>query len=195
MEIYNIFIFRRDLRIHDNNGINYCIENLKNVIPIFIFTPEQVTENNKYKSNNAIQFMIESLKELNEELNNHGSKLHIFYGNNIEIINYIISKIKIENIIFNMDYTPYALNRDKCIETLCEKNDIEIKIIQDYLLMDIGSLNKKDQWRWRCSHQKAYSLAKLFLPYSVSKRHKLLAIINHYEFVLPKRRLREKFNF
>tara|TARA_R100000030_G_scaffold91190_1_gene76154 strand:+ start:192 stop:614 length:423 start_codon:yes stop_codon:yes gene_type:complete len=58
-----------------------------------------------------------------------------------------------------------------------------------------GSLNKKDQWRWRCSHQKAYKLAKLFLPYSVSKRRKLLAIINHYEFILPKRRLGEKFDF
>lgn len=144
MEIYNIFIFRRDLRIHDNNGINYCIENLKNVIPIFIFTPEQVSENNKYKSNNAIQFMIESLKELDKDLKKNESKLHIFYGNNIEIINYIISKIKIENIIFNMDYTPYALNRDECIKNLCENNDIKIKIIQDYLLMDIGSLNKKD---------------------------------------------------
>ena len=58
-----------------------------------------------------------------------------------------------------------------------------------------GSLNKKDQWRWRCSHQKAYALSKLFLPYSVSKREKLLKIINHYEFKKPKRRLREKFNF
>ena len=58
-----------------------------------------------------------------------------------------------------------------------------------------GSLNKKDQWRWRCSHRNAYKLARLFLPYSVSKREKLLAIINHYEFILPKRRLGEKFDF
>ena len=25
-----------------------------------------------------------------------------------------------------------------------------------------GSMGKKDQWRWRCSHQKALHLAKLF---------------------------------
>ena len=31
-----------------------------------------------------------------------------------------------------------------------------------------GSLNKKNQWRWRCSHRKAYKLAKLFIPYSSS---------------------------
>jgi len=58
-----------------------------------------------------------------------------------------------------------------------------------------GSLNKKNQWRWRCSHRKAYELAKLFIPYSSSKREKLLKIINHYEFILPKKSLGEKFNF
>ena len=58
-----------------------------------------------------------------------------------------------------------------------------------------GSMNKKDQWRWRCSHRNAYKLAKLFIPYSSSKREKLLKIINHYEFILPKKSLGEKFNF
>lgn len=58
-----------------------------------------------------------------------------------------------------------------------------------------GSMNRKDQWRWRCSHRKAYYLAQLFLPYSVSKRKKLYSIINHYQFILPKRLLGEKFNF
>lgn len=38
----NLFIFRRDLRIIDNNTLTYCINKLKlnNIIPIFIFTPE-----------------------------------------------------------------------------------------------------------------------------------------------------------
>jgi len=48
-----------------------------------------------------------------------------------------------------------------------------------------GSLAKKEQWRWRCSHQKALRLAKLFYPYCVCKREKLLKIINHYEFKMP----------
>ena len=58
-----------------------------------------------------------------------------------------------------------------------------------------GSLNKKEQWRWRCSHQKALYLSKLFLPYSVSKRKKLLDIINHYEFKKPTEALSKKFPF
>ncbi len=42
---YTIFIFRRDLRIQDNKGFIFACENFENVIPIFIFTPEQTYEN------------------------------------------------------------------------------------------------------------------------------------------------------
>ena len=58
-----------------------------------------------------------------------------------------------------------------------------------------GSLAKKEQWRWRCSHQKALHLAKLFIPYAVSKREKLYKIINHYEFKKPTEALGQKFPF
>ncbi len=65
-----LFIFRRDLRIQDNIGLNTAVEKCKNIYPVFIFTPEQVTDKNKYKSDNAIQFMIESLDDLQTMFNN-----------------------------------------------------------------------------------------------------------------------------
>ena len=55
-----IHIFTRDLRIKDNTSLN-AIETFH---PVFIFTPEQVT-NNKYKSDNAVQFMVDSLEDPN----------------------------------------------------------------------------------------------------------------------------------
>ena len=121
---YTIFIFRRDIRLYDNNGLNYAMNNLENVIPIFIFTPEQITDKNKFKSNNAIQFMIESLKDLDEDLKKYKSKLHIFQGDNIKVLRKISKEIDIENIVFNMDYTPYAIKRDKEIDTFCKKENM-----------------------------------------------------------------------
>ena len=144
MTKYNIFIFRRDLRLYDNNGLNYAMSNFDNIIPIFIFTPEQITDKNKFKSNNAIQFMIESLKELDEELKENESKLHIFQGENEKVIKKIIKDIDNENIIFNMDYTPYAIKRDKEIESICKKKNINCIIKEDYLLKEIGTFLKND---------------------------------------------------
>jgi|TARA_B100000073_G_scaffold346821_1_gene359247 hypothetical protein len=79
----------------------------------------------------------------------------------------------------------------------CIKNFYDIVKVGSIHFKGIGkgSLNKKEQWRWRCSHQKALKLAKLFLPYSVSKRNKLLSIINHYEFKKPIDALGKKFPF
>jgi len=141
---YTLFIFRRDLRLRDNKGLKFCIDNYDNIIPIFIFTPEQISYKNKYKSDNAIQFMIESLKELDNELKKNKSKLHLYHGKNITVLKKIIKEINIKHIVFNMDYTPYAQKRDKKIEKLCKKNKITCDMIEDYLLADIGSILKKD---------------------------------------------------
>ena len=144
MAKYNLFIFRRDFRIIDNNGLNYAMDNYSNILPIFIFTPEQVTSKNKYKSNNAIQFMCECLDELDNDLKKHKSKLHFFNGDNIDILSKIIKKIDVESITFNKYYTPYAIQRDCDITNYCNKNDIHCNIIEDYLLAPMSTFNKKD---------------------------------------------------
>ncbi len=141
--IYSIFIFRRDLRLNDNTSLINMMKNYNNIIPIFIFTPEQIS-NNKYKSDNAIQFMIDSLIDLDSNLKKYKSKLHLFYGDNIQIINKIIKEKNIEAIGTNMDYTPYALARDKKIKNLCKRSGIEFIYDEDYLLDNIGTFNKKN---------------------------------------------------
>ena len=77
-----LFIFRRDLRTVDNNGLNYLSELCENIYTIFIFTPEQVGSENKYKSDNSVQFMIESLHDLEHEIRSKGGQLFTFYGKN-----------------------------------------------------------------------------------------------------------------
>lgn len=63
----SIFIFRRDFRLIDNIGFIDCYKKSENVIPIFNFTPQQIDSNkNEYKSDNCVQFMIESIKELDQ---------------------------------------------------------------------------------------------------------------------------------
>ena len=83
----SIFIFRRDFRNYDNTGLLKCIkETAKNdkIYPIFIFTPEQIKKN-EFKSDNAVQFMIESLKELNKDV-----PLNLFYGHYMDVLKELI---------------------------------------------------------------------------------------------------------
>lgn len=141
----SIFIFRRDFRLNDNSGLIECYKKSNKVLPIFIFTPEQI-EKNSFFSSNSFQFMIESLEELNNELKDkYNSKIHYYYGNNIDILKDIYKKYNFDTIYFNMDYTPYAIKRDNLIKDFCKENKIDCNIIEDYLLMPIGTFLKENK--------------------------------------------------
>lgn len=147
--MYVLFIFRRDLRITDNLGFQAALSqahaNDHTLLPIFIFTPEQIASKNAYRSAKAINFMFESLQELHSDLSDrYKSKLHIFYGGNMQVLKKILSKIDIAAIACNEDYTPYAQERDEQIAKFCKTHTIEFLQYHDYLLQPIGTFNKQD---------------------------------------------------
>ena len=130
----NIFIHHRDLRINDNTTIN----NMNDISPIFIFTPQQIDNTkNKYFSNALVQFMCETLIELNEEYKNHASKMHFYYGDTLEVIKEIHENYNINSIGFNVDYSPFALKRDEEIKKWGIKNNVEIIFYEDMLLVPL----------------------------------------------------------
>lgn len=132
-----LFIFRRDLRLEDNTGLIFALKNAKSVICCFIFTPEQV-ENNPYKSNHCLQFMIESLEDLNRQLKN---RLYLFYGSP----DTIIEKLDIDAVICNKDYTPYSLHRDQKIEKACKKSKIAFYSFDDATLHPVDKTLKTNE--------------------------------------------------
>lgn len=144
----NLFLFHRDLRIQDNTTLIHQIQELEDdIIPIFIFPQEQINkEKNEYFSNNCVQFMIESLHELSEDIKSKKGKIYFFKGDTIDILKSLHKKNIINSIGYNIDYTPYARKRDKDIRDWCENEDIQYFEKEDYLLYDIleGQTKKAD---------------------------------------------------
>ena len=144
----NIFIFNRGLRIYDNTTLIHQIKQMGDIVPIFIFTPEQIDkEKNKYFSNNSVQFMIESLHELSKEIADKGGKLYFFKGDNIDVMGAILAKSPkggIKSVGMNFDYTPYARLRSDRIKKFCKENNITFYEKEDYLLHREGEGMKKD---------------------------------------------------
>jgi len=132
----SIFIFRRDLRLQDNTGLLAALKNSKQVALFFIFTPGQTTAQNKYLSENALQFMLESLSDLEIAIKNAGGKIYFFYGAADQIIKNLITQIKPDAIFTNQDYTPFSLERDDKIKALCEQHQVAFCQTQDLLLCD-----------------------------------------------------------
>ena len=135
-----LFIFRRDLRIVDNNGLNFLSELCNNIYTIFIFTPEQVGSGNKYKSDNAVQFMVQGLQDLASEISKEGGKLHTFYGHNEKVIADCIKAWDINVVAFNLDITPYSRVRDDGIVKMCQRMKVFVTYDHDYYLCNPGTI-------------------------------------------------------
>ncbi len=129
-----LFIFRRDLRIADNHGLIKALQESETVVPCFIFDPRQVGEGNSYRSMNGIQFMIESLKDLDKQLHEKGGRLYYFYGIASAVVKKLIEQENISAVYTNRDYTPFSLDRDEAIKKICLEHHCSFNQSNDLLL-------------------------------------------------------------
>lgn len=166
-----LFIFRRDLRIIDNNGLNFLSELCNNIYTIFIFTPEQVGSGNKYKSDNAVQFMIESLDNLSSEIRKQGGHLHTFYGKNNKVIADCIKAWDINVVAFNLDITPYARERDDDIVKMCQRMKVFVTYDHDYYLHPPASIKTGTGEPYQKFTPYYETASKIKVQKPVGKRH------------------------
>lgn len=130
----SLFIFRRDLRLQDNRGLAAALHLSKEVIPCFIFDERQVSNANIYKSNNALQFMIESLQDLSNNLKTRKGHLFTFHGNPEYIIATLLKELPIDAVFVNRDYTPFSRERDASLAKVCAKKKKLFYAFDDALL-------------------------------------------------------------
>lgn len=138
-----LFIHHCDLRIEDNTTLNHLWTDKKQVQPIFIFTPEQIdSKQNPYRSENAIAFMKESLADLEKSYQKQGIKLLFFMGSTLDVLEELLKKNEkeIQGIAQNMDYTPFAIEREQGIQDLCDRSGLEYICLEDKLLNPVESV-------------------------------------------------------
>jgi deoxyribodipyrimidine photo-lyase len=136
----SLFLFRRDLRIEDNTGLINASKLSEDVIPCFILDSKLLEKFNPKFSQFRLQFLKDCLLDLDGQLKNHQSHLHICSGNRDKIISELIKKQKIDAIFLNSDYSPFSRKRDNEIQRICEKNKNDFISTDDLLLHDVELL-------------------------------------------------------
>jgi deoxyribodipyrimidine photo-lyase len=164
------FIFRRDLRIFDNTALIEATKKYKKITCVFIMTPEQL-KNNIYKSESAIQFMYECLKELNQKI-----VLNFFYGKPTSIISKILKENpSIHEIYVNQDYTWYSQQRDNDIKQICEKKNVLFTSYEDHLLNNVNIV--------KTTNNKYYSIFTPYYKKAKSYKIKIPENVKHKNFI------------
>jgi deoxyribodipyrimidine photo-lyase len=163
----SLFIFRRDLRITDNTGLLDALEQSELVIPCFIFDPRQVSTANRFLSTNAVQFMIESLQDLESQLATRKAKLYLFYDYPELIIEKLIKTLKVDAVFVNEDYTPFSVKRDETLKDICARYTCVFNTARDLLLTAPDEIT---------TGQGAYY--SKFTPFFKKASHKKIALPN-----------------
>lgn len=146
---WGIHIFRRDLRLHDNHGLSTLAKQCKTILPVFFLDSHQVVKadhNKYYFSNNAVQFMCESLQDLNLQLEQHNSKLYLFFGHPGKALAKLLKQLNgTVCVSWNADYSKYALQRDAELKDVCEHYKAQIiETHTDCTLVPFEKLVKAD---------------------------------------------------
>ena len=137
-----LFVFRRDHRVHDNTALIETIKranaNSWKILPAFIFNPRQVDPTlNAYYSSNCVQFMTESLRDLQKQLEQVDGKLYCFHGEDSAIFDGLSERYNIKAVASNKDVTPFAIKRDGDVQRWCDKKGIDFISVEDYTMYPI----------------------------------------------------------
>ena len=170
----NIFWFRRDLRLDDNIGLNSALSSRNPVLGIFIFD-EDIIENLP-KDDARISFIYQKLEEINKRLNTVNSSLLVIKGNPINVFKNLIKEYEIENLYSNLDYEPYAIDRDKKISDLLKKNKIHHFQYKDQVIFGPTEILKENSLpytvftayknKWLSKFKQASISTEIFLDFS-----------------------------
>ena len=96
----NIFWFRRDLRVEDNVGFFHALNSIEEVLPIFIFDENILSQ--LPKNDARVSFIHEQLEKIQLELNKIGKSLAIFHGRPIEVFSKLISVCSFSSLLVSV---------------------------------------------------------------------------------------------
>jgi deoxyribodipyrimidine photo-lyase len=142
MEKITLFWFRRDLRIEDNCGLFHALNGKNKVLPIFIFDKEILKKLPKQDA--RLEMILISLNNIDLAMKAKRCSVGRFLGTPKTIFPELIKKWRVEKVICNEDYEPYATNRDAEIRQLLEKEGVVFEMYKDQVIFAKDEIVKKD---------------------------------------------------
>lgn len=139
---FNIFWYRRDLRIEDNIGLFKALQGKFPVVPIFIF--DQDILHQLPKEDARVTFLHETLDKIKVQFKNLNSDLWVIFGKPLEVFKTITKNHEVKNVITNRDYEPYALERDTAIKAFLESVNVGFFTFKDQVIFETNEVVKTD---------------------------------------------------
>ena len=120
--------YRNDLRVSDHEALRTACENHKNIIAVYCFDPRHYEDTvygfpktGKFRA----KFLIETLRDLQENLENLNIPLLIFKEKPEAIIPELITEYEIEKLYFQKEWTKEESDVENALKAACENVEFQ----------------------------------------------------------------------
>lgn len=127
--------FRRDLRDHDHAALSAALSNAREVHCAFIFDTD-ILDALPSRQDRRVQFIRESLVELDAALRARGGGLIVRHGRASEEIPNLARELGVASVYANRDYEPAAKARDAAVAENLEALGIAFHTRKDQAIFD-----------------------------------------------------------
>jgi len=130
---------RRDLRLDDHPALAKACDVAERVLPVFVFDT-QILRNLSNQADYRVSFIYRSLLELDSRLKQLGSKLHVLYGDPVQVIPRFADKVGASVVVTARDYEPYAFTRDAAVAAELETAGKSMVTVKDHVILEAGEV-------------------------------------------------------
>lgn len=134
--------FRRDLRLRDNPALSAAARDAGgSVIPVFILDDALLASPRTAAA--RVVFLLESLRELDAQLRERGSRLIIRRGRPAEVLPELAATAGAGALYYNRDYTPFARERDRAVARALGADGVTTRSFHDAAIVEPHELLTK----------------------------------------------------
>lgn len=126
--------FRKDLRLHDNPVLCQALQGSEEFYGIYVLSP---LFDRPIVSDNKKNFLLQSLKDLDESLRKYGSKLLVLQGQLPQVFSMVFQKLGLTTLTFQAALEQYGRQNERVVTYLAEKAGVQVIASASHSLYDI----------------------------------------------------------
>ena len=135
--------FRRDLRIDDHAALSHALRDARRVHCVFVFDTG-ILDALENRADRRVEFIWESVRELNLALERAGGGLHVLHGQARELIPALAVRLGAAAVYLNHDYEPDANARDEEVRRRLQADGRSLRTFKDQVVFEKSEILTAD---------------------------------------------------
>ena len=131
--------FRRDLRMTDHAALYHALSRHRRVYCAFVYDTD-ILDALAARADRRVEFIVESVRELDQALRVHGGALITRHGRACDEIPRLALSLRVAAVFANHDYEPAAYQRDHAVQRALAGEGMAFETFKDQVIFERGEV-------------------------------------------------------